>query len=381
MKTILKNMNECMGCSACVSVCTSKAIRMEPNSRGFMVPVIDSARCRDCGLCNVTCPVLHENDKPAYAEKECIVARSKRKEILLQSQSGGMFPVIAQTLLEQGGVVYGAVLEKNIHVHHVRVDSVEALGALQGSKYVQSDVEGVFGSILSDLKNGVPVLFTGTPCQCDGLQQFIKVKRVDSNKLYLVDLICHGVPSPRLWRDYVAYLEKKNKAAVNKAVFRDKAFGWNSHFETFEFDGKKETAEIFKNIYNTNVCLNSSCYTCHYSSLKRVGDITIGDAWSSDRSKQYRPDSGGLSVVLLNTAKGRKLFAAMSDKVQFEKKPLNEFMQINLQHATETIENTDAFWKDYDRFGFGYIRFVFGRRGYLNRLVRKLRRVFYSHYV
>lgn len=378
MKTMLKDMSKCLGCSACASVCALKAIRMEPNSRGFAVPVIDSDRCRDCGMCSAACPVLQENEKPAYAEKECIVAQNKNKEILMKSQSGGLFPAIAQTILEKGGVVYGAALENNIRVRHVRVDSVEALSALQGSKYIQSDVDGVFGDVLKDLKNGIPVLFTGTPCQCDGLKQFMKAKRADTEKLYLVDLICHGIPSPKLWRDYIAYLEKKHKAPVRKASFRDKTFGWASHYETFEFDGKKETAEVFKILYNTNACLRSSCYGCRYSSLKRVGDITIGDAWSTDRSKQYRPDSGGLSLVLLNTAKGRQLFDDLSDKVQFERKPLNEFMQPNLQHPTETIENVDSFWKDYDRFGFGYIRFVFGSRGLVNRIVKKLRRMFYS---
>lgn len=380
MKRILDDEKKCTGCLACVSVCSLKAIHIVEDARGFLAPVIDETRCKDCGMCSAACPVKQEGELVPYLSDNCLVAQNKDELIVRQSQSGGMFSAIAQTVLEQGGIVYGAALEGNIHVRHIRIDRMEDIVVLRGSKYIQSDVSGVYVSVLKDLHSGYHVLFSGTPCQCDGLRQFMKAKQADTRKLYLVDLICHGVPSPRIWRDYVAFLEAKYKKPVRYINFRDKAYGWVSHIETIGFEDVKVSLEVFKRIFCTSICLRSSCYTCRYSNLKRVGDITIGDAWSTDRSKQYRSDSGGMSIVLINTDKGRELFQRFCDKIAFECKPLADFMQPNLHQPTSCIENVDMFWKDYDRFGFKFARFVFGSSGFFSRAVRKVRRMLIEYF-
>lgn len=233
----ITNKEDCCGCTACASICPHDAITMEPDVLGFLYPKVNLEKCTECGLCEKVCAFNDNYDKTDNLEKiHAYGARHKDLSQVERSRSGAAFVAISDYILEHGGVVYGAGYESHFRVVHKRAVSKEERDEFRGSKYVQSDLTGVFKQVRKDLKEGLTVLFTGTPCQTAGLHSFISKKLRE--KLFLVDIICHGVPSPYIWRDYLDYLEKQNSAEITYVNFRDKQqFGWKDHHETFKFNG------------------------------------------------------------------------------------------------------------------------------------------------
>ena len=230
---------KCCGCTACASICPHDAITMQPDALGFLYPVVDESKCTDCGLCEKVC-AFHENyDKSQnLPEPLAYAARHKDMREVETSRSGAAFIALSDWVLRLGGVVYGAGYADHFRVVHKRATSKEERDEFKGSKYVQSDLNTVFRQVKKDLKDGLTVLFSGTPCQTSGLASYVG-KRLREN-LYLVDIVCHGVPGPYLWRDYLAYLEKKQGSRICWVNFRDKQeYGWAAHRETFKFVKKK----------------------------------------------------------------------------------------------------------------------------------------------
>lgn len=229
----------CCGCTACASICPHSAIIMTPDGLGFLYPQISVSACVDCGACNKVCQ-FHDN-YVRYDNFETPMAFQFRLESELElkkSQSGGAFFAIASKFLNSGGVVYGAAFTDNWRVTHQRATDYRGLSTLRMSKYVQSDLRGVFVQVKDDLKNGIHVLFSGTACQIAGLKAYIP-NRMHSN-LFCVDIICHGVPSPKIWEDYIGYLQKTRRSKIKKVFFRDKRFGWHGAYESFLFDNGRE---------------------------------------------------------------------------------------------------------------------------------------------
>ena len=226
---------DCCGCTACASVCAHNAITMKPDVMGFLYPVVDKAKCVDCGLCEKVCSFNEHYDTSLNLSKpDAYAARHTDMDEVETSRSGAAFIAISDWILKQGGVVYGAGYADHFRVVHKRAVTPEERDEFKGSKYVQSDMESVFWQVKQDLKNGMIVLFSGTPCQTSGLNAYVG-KKLREN-LYLVDIVCHGVPAPYVWRDYLAYLEKKQGAKICWVNFRDKQeFGWSAHRETFKF--------------------------------------------------------------------------------------------------------------------------------------------------
>lgn len=231
----IKDPADCCGCSACQSICTHDAITMQPDVMGFLYPVVNKDKCIDCGLCEKVCS-FHENYDTSLnlLQPDAYAARHKNMGEVETSRSGAAFIAISDYILKQGGVVYGAGYTDHFRVVHKRAITKEERDEFKGSKYVQSDMNTVFRQVKKDLKNGMLVLFSGTPCQTSGLASYIG-RRLRAN-LYLVDIVCHGAPSPSLWKDYIAYLERKQGVEICWVNFRDKQqFGWTAHHETFKF--------------------------------------------------------------------------------------------------------------------------------------------------
>lgn len=226
---------ECCGCTACASICAHDAITMEPDALGFLYPKVDESKCVDCGLCDKVCQFKDNYDRSLNLEQPiAYAARHKDIDEVMKSRSGAAFVAISDYVLEQGGVVYGAGYKDHFRVAHKRAMTKEERDEFRGSKYVQSDLTGVFRQVKEDLKNGLTVLFSGTPCQTAGLNSYVG-KKLREN-LILVDIVCHGVPGPFLWRDYIAYLEKKQGDQIVTVNFRDKElFGWKAHKESYKF--------------------------------------------------------------------------------------------------------------------------------------------------
>ena len=226
---------DCCGCTACAAVCAHDAIEMKPDGMGFLYPVVDAERCVDCGLCEKVCSFNdHYDTSLNLSAPDVYGARHKDENEVATSRSGAAFIAISDYILRQGGVVYGAGYKDHFRVAHKRATTREERDEFKGSKYVQSDLRGVFRQVKKDLKEGRIVLFSGTPCQTSGLNAYVGRKLREN--LYLVDIVCHGVPGPYIWRDYIAYLEKKQGDTICWVNFRDKQrFGWAAHKETFKF--------------------------------------------------------------------------------------------------------------------------------------------------
>ena len=297
--------NTCVGCSACASVCTKNCIKMIVDEEGFSYPQIDTDKCVGCGMCDKVCPALHPASPVEISDSYAVYSNSD--EVRLNSSSGGVFYYLAEYVIKNGGIVFGAAFDNDWSVSHIAVDKVEDLPKIQRSKYLQSNTNGVFEKVKNVLNDGKLVLFSGTPCQCGGLSLYL-------NKIYdnliLVDFICHGVPSPLVWQKYLNYMAKGR--AVKNINFRDKIIGWQKFSFTVEYnDGTRYSVPFFENTYMNlflkNYILRTSCYNCSSKYPNKYSDITLGDLWGADIIIPNHDDKG-ITLALINSDKGRKVF-------------------------------------------------------------------------
>ena len=300
----------CCGCGACYNKCPVGAITMQENEEGFLVPVIDKNKCTNCGLCVKVCPSLNvqynNTDKP-----ECYAAMAD-DEIRMKSSSGGIFTLLAEDILDKGGYVCGAAFDDNWDVHHIIVDNKNDLEKLRGSKYVQSDTEDCYKKIKKLLDEDKYVLFSGCPCQVAGLYSFLGK---NYEKLYTMDLICHGSPSRKVWRRYLQ--ENFDVDDIKEVNFRDKSiFGWsttmNIYFKNNKAYHSPHNVDPFYRGFVPCMILNKHCGICKYTKLPRQGDISLGDWWGIDKFKKGLNDGKGTSQVLINSAKGKMLYKKIS---------------------------------------------------------------------
>lgn len=254
----------CCGCTACESVCGHGAIRLVSDSEGFKYPVSDPAKCVECGLCETACPVIQRDSHKSDGEPSQIMGVYNRNaETVAKSSSGGMFQLIAEKYLASGGLVYGVAYDNEMKVRHMPGTESSDLDRFRGSKYVQSDLDGVFVQIRKHLCQGRKVLFVGTPCQVEGLTLFLKK---DYDNLLTVDLVCHGVPSPKLFSDYIAYVNKHLPADVLNISMKDKSSGWHNPKIRLYYGNKSETdtplARLWSDIYFDNIATRPICHHC-----------------------------------------------------------------------------------------------------------------------
>lgn len=315
---LIGNGEKCCGCLTCVEVCPRKAVNEEADASGFAYPRIETSLCVDCKICKKNC--AFQNEISASAPVKCYAAVSKNPSLLNQSASGGVFSTLAERVIEEAGVVYGAAFVSqgnNIKVEHVRVIERENLTRLLGSKYVQSRILGVLPEIRKDLSEGKKVLFSGTPCQVDAVKNYLNNENTDN--LILIDIICHGVPNEMLFNDYILTLKK---SAVDEFVdfkFRDKEKGWGMHgLAIFQGNGKDYKRKVnpktssYYRAFVKGYTYRDSCYNCKYAQSNRPGDITIGDYWGvEDEEKEYIQTNSirvenGVSCVLVNSRKGQE---------------------------------------------------------------------------
>ena len=249
--------NKCCGCTACASACSHDAITMQPDVLGFLYPVVDTSKCVDCGLCDKVCAFNDDYDCSLnLSQPTAYGARHKDMNEVATSRSGAAFIAVSDYILENGGVVYGAGYTDHFRVVHKRATTRAQRDEFKGSKYVQSDLAGVFRQVKEDLRAGLTVLFSGTPCQTAGLHSYVGRKLRDN--LILVDIVCHGVPSPYIWRDYLIYLEKKRGAEIVHVDFREKTqSGWLAHKEAFKFGALKKSFEMRQNFTTIDYSLTN----------------------------------------------------------------------------------------------------------------------------
>lgn len=356
------NSKDCCGCTACVSICTHNAISMIPDSLGFLYPKVDVTKCVDCGLCDTVCQFNDKYDCSLnLVEPIAYAARHKDISEVMKSRSGAVFVALSDRIIEKGGVVYGAGYQDHFRVVHKRAMTKNERDEFRGSKYVQSDLTGIFAEVKKDLKDGRKVLFSGTPCQTAGLNSFVG-KKLREN-LYLIDIVCHGVPSPYIWRDYLAYLERKKGSELIYVNFRDKTkYGWAAHTESFIFkDEKKIDSRLYSQLFYSHLILRHSCGVCHFTNLNRPSDITLADFWGWEKvDSTFNIDDKGCSLVLCNTQKGNDLFYAVIESMNIIPVDLAQIIQPNLEHPTTIPLNRDYFEETYAKYGFKKTMKFFG---------------------
>ncbi len=377
----IKDKSDCCGCTACASICPKDAITMEPDTLGFKYPKVDLSKCIDCGLCEKVCAFNDSYDKSLnLKEPEIYAVRHKDMHEIETSRSGAAFIAISDFVLENGGIVYGVGYKEHFKVTHKRATTKWERNEFKGSKYVQSDLDGIFRQVKEDLKQGNTVLFSGTPCQTAGLNSYIG-KKLREN-LVLVDIVCHGVPSPYIWRDYLAYVENKYKSKVVKVDFRDKSrIGWSGHIESFVFDnGNKIESKIYTDLFYQHIMLRPSCGYCHYTNFNRPSDFTIADYWGWERiNPNFNKDDKGVSLVLINTRKGIDLFRNVLETLDKIQTNLEICLQPNLKKPSILNPQWKKFVRDYKRKGFVYVMYKYREENriynlckFLNRIKRKM---------
>lgn len=358
MKVTDKTCQECSGCTACMNICPVNAIEMKENKEGFLYPSIDEKKCIDCGLCYKICPFDEKwVSKNQNKEPDVYAIKNKNEEVRKSSTSGGIFTVLAEYVLHKSGIVYGAAFDENMVVNHIRVTTNEELSKLRGSKYVQSNLKDIFKEVKKDLDDQKYVIFSGTPCQVAGLSAFLNK---EYERLIKIDLVCHGVPSPKLFRDHIKNIENNSSNKVKEYYFRDKTNGWHKHTEKVVFengnnDYRSDISQAFKYLYAEHSMLRESCNNCKLCSVKRISDITMGDYWGIEKKYKKFDDNKGVSLLLVNTEKGKKIFEEVKDKINYKKTCKEECLQHNLIKPTKVSPNRKKFWDDYFKYGYKYI--------------------------
>lgn len=321
--------NECTGCGACFNKCPVQAIQMVENSEGFLFPHINESTCIHCGQCLAVCPV-HKVEYQNLNEPECYAACAN-DDIRMDSSSGGIFTLAAQYILDQNGYVCGAAYTDNFEkVEHILISDESELSCLRGSKYVQSDMGQNYRKIQEILKDGKLVLFTGCPCQVAGLYKFLGH---EYDNLFTIDLVCHGVPSPKVFRRFVQQ-RKKEHGPIKYLSFRDKhAYGWTVstliNFDNGETYKKYRTDSSYMKSFLELMSLRKSCGNCPFAHIPRMGDLTIADFWNIDKYNKAYDDKKGTSMVLINNGRGKSLFDLIYRKMILCKKVPLDFAKKN----------------------------------------------------
>lgn len=330
----------CVGCSACASVCPREVIKLQRNSEGFLYPVIvNQTNCIECGLCNKSCPVINLKEETKFEQKAAI-AQIYDDKIRKESASGGMFSAIALCVLEKGGIVFGAAYDDNFKVKHIAVDSKEELHRLRNSKYVQSDLSGIFVLVKRHLLSNKLVCFSGTPCQIEGLKCFLNK---DYPNLILVDVVCHGVSSPLIWDKYLETIDVYKPEDI---YFRWKHYGYK--YSTMSiFSKNKEVyfsgveSDKMLRAYFSNGCDRETCYKCQFKKRYRESDFTIWDCFQPRYFDKSFDDDKGTSCVLLHTEKAKRWFEEIIDKkmIRYLYVPSEEIVEGNREMVGSVKRN------------------------------------------
>lgn len=382
----ISDKSHCCGCEACRSVCPKKCISMKADKEGFLYPEVDLSQCIDCKLCEKVCPVLH----PVFSEGNPIVFAGINNDIKirLQSSSGGIFTLLAEQVLLKGGVVFGACFDEYWNVVHSYTDTIEGLASFRGSKYVQSYIGDAFLQAKQFLEEGREVLFSGTPCQIAGLKNFL---RKSYQNLLTVDVVCHGVPSPKIWRSYLhesvcnAYHIKKRDLSfsfvdkITNISFRSKENGWKRYHVKIEYrNGEKDVVPFYNNAYMnvflSDLSLRPSCYACPSKLHYTQSDITLADFWGVDQLHPEMDDDKGCGLILLHNDYAFALLKSLD--CQLKEQKLDEVIAFNpsITHSVKEPVNRNFFYTIFNNINFTFSYQVSMSTNIVIRIIRRLYR-------
>jgi coenzyme F420-reducing hydrogenase beta subunit len=352
---------------------------MAKDEKGFAYPAIDYGLCNKCGLCDRIC--AFKDDYSAYGDNPAIYAvKNKDEDVRKNSTSGGMFAAISDKVLQDGGTVYGAGYTHRLCVCHKRAATKKERDEFMGSKYVQSDIGDSFARVKEDLDANLGVLFTGAPCQVVALKSFL---RRDYQKLFTLDLVCHGVPSDKLWQDFLDVIEEDTKDRVVHAEFRNKDAGWHRPMTKLFLERggirRIKGEQSFFQLFVVNYMLMPACHNCKFSNFRRSSDITLGDFWGIERTMPDFDDDKGVSLVLVNSERGKTMFKDVACSLDIRQSSKKDCLQRNLQAPPPRHRDSDKFWRDYHKGGMRRVMKRYSDysdiRTFCRKVVRRLRRM------
>lgn len=359
----ITNKVDCCGCNACGDICPTQAISFPRDIEGFWYPKVDLEKCINCGLCEKTCPNIHisslkknDYDRPAKA----IAAINRNLAVRWDSTSGGAFSALAEEMYSRGGYVSGAVYTDDFHVKNFISNRPEDLTALRSSKYLESYAEGLYKEIRELLKKGEKVLACGTPCQMAGLRAFLGK---DYDNLIIVDFICRGVNSPKVYRCYLDSLESEYGSKVVAVKAKNKELGWRNLTRKVTFENGESYYGVlmeddFRRGYHTNVYCRPSCYECVFKGFPRMSDITLADFWGIERYDKNLDNNIGTSLILLNSKKGERYFEEVKNRFEFKELPLESTFRGNIalhKPIEKPLIDRETFFEDLDKNGFDFV--------------------------
>ena len=374
--TVLNTKESCTGCYACFSICPVNCISIDMDSEGFGYPHTDTDKCIKCRKCVAVCPIIKKrivkNNPSAFA---CI---NKNENIRLTSSSGGVFSAISENVIDRGGVVFGAAFNSSLELHHSYCESLESLHIYRGSKYLQSQIGDSYKNAKTFLDAGRLVFFTGTPCQIGGLNSFLG-KQYDN--LITADIICHGVPSPKVFNVYVNIHEKISGSAAQHVLFRSKSTGWRDYSVNFNFaNGTSYTETHHKDPYMraflNDLCLRPSCYECKFKDLQRLSDITLADFWGANEIIPDMYDNKGISLVLANSEKGKTIINNISENLIIREVQIENAIRFNTSAIKSASKNPNRtlFIEQLNDDNFEYMVNKYCKNT-LSKLIKRIMRV------
>ena len=346
----INKKEECCGCYACSNICPKNCIKMNCDNEGFEYPQIDEKKCINCNLCEKVCPVknnIKSNEEVKINAYACV---NNDEEVRINSSSGGIFPLLCKNVIDKGGVVFGAAFDNKFNVRHTFAETIDECNKFRGSKYVQSKIEESYKLAKKFLDNGKIVLFSGTQCQIKGLNLYL---RKEYKNLITVDVICHGVPSPRVFKLYIENLIKKYRSDIQDISFRDKRKGWKEFSYVATFKDGQSYSKIFKeDIYIKgflqNLYLRPSCYECRAKNFTSGSDISLADYWGVENIHNDLDDDKGVSLVLINSCKGEEVFNQLSENIILKKTDLEYSIKRNpcIVKSVSNNPNREKFFRD-----------------------------------
>lgn len=345
---------ECCGCEACAAVCPKHCISMEEDSEGFLYPKVDVSLCVNCGMCEKVCPVCNkaEREDVQYA----YIMQHKDRKLRIKSSSGGAFSALANYVIDNGGTVYGVVFDEKMNVVHTRATNREELAPMRGSKYVQSKIGAAYAQVREDLERGSVVLFTGTPCQVEGLLNYLGKTYPN---LLTADLVCHGVSSPKVWKKYLTDLECRYSGKVASYSFRSKKTGFHDFGTEIIFDNgytrythdKGEEKDFMHLAFFNEICSRPSCHDCRFKTAARRSDFTLFDCWHVSEFEESAEDDLGTSSVFIHSQKGMEVFSNIQEDIWCRKVDARQLIQLdgaNVEYSMRPHARRKEFFEDLD---------------------------------
>lgn len=345
----------CSGCTACSAVCPKQCIEMVPDKDGFLYPHIQADACIHCGKCERTCPVLN-SDPVTTPMPMAFAAENANQDCRIQSSSGGIFSTLAEFVIAQDGIVYGAAIAEDNQIKHIAVEDTNELFRLRGSKYVSSFLGDIFHQVFKQLQSGRLVLFSGTPCQVEGLLAFLNRPY---NNLLTVDFVCHGVPSAKVWKEYLKYQEQKARSKVQFVSFRNKDTGWKNFSMKIGFaDGFVYSAPMredpYLHAFLDNLCLRLSCHDCSFKGANRNSDITLADFWGIQDIMPEEDDDMGTSLVFVQSEKGQNILKRLNAQIMMKETDA----EVAINHNIAMVKSVSAYhFRQYFFHRLGKTRF------------------------